>query len=118
MEPPRSKRGIFPGGRRGREIVDLDGAGLKGKKHIDVFVDKLAVDPEERERLVDSLEAALKKGDGKVTVQTGRGRGLVFSERLECKAAESFSRNPSPTSFLSTARMAPAPRATGSATWP
>ncbi len=70
----------------GREIVDLDGAGLKGKKHIDVFVDKLAVDPEERERLVDSLEAALKKGDGKVTVQTGRGRGLVFSERLECKA--------------------------------
>ena len=50
-------------------------------------MDRLDVDPEDRERLVDSLEAAIKKGEGKVTVRTGGGgRGLVFSERLECKA--------------------------------
>ena len=42
----------------GRDVVNLEDADLKGKTLVNVFVDRLAVDAEDRERLVDSLEAA------------------------------------------------------------
>ena len=83
----------------GLDVVSLEDADLKGKKFIDVFVDRLAVDLEDRERLVDSLEAALKKGDGKVRACTEGGREFMFSERLECKSCGISYEDPFPNLF-------------------
>jgi excinuclease ABC subunit A len=57
---------------------------------IGLVVDRLVVRPEDRGRLHDSVETALRNADGVVEViqygKTGRGRGSVttFSERFAC----------------------------------
>ena len=43
---------------------------------LDVFVDRLNLDPEDRDRLVDSLELGLKHGGGRVRVDAADGRIL------------------------------------------
>jgi len=50
-----------------------------------VVVDVLNLDPEDRERLVDSLETGLKKGEGRVRVRVTDGPVYQFTERLECR---------------------------------
>jgi len=52
---------------------------------MEVVVDLFQYDPEDRERLVDSLEIGLKKGGGRVRVHTDAGQTYQFSENLECK---------------------------------
>ncbi len=63
------------------------------KQHwIDIVVDRLVVRPDIGSRLTDSLETALNKGDGVVTVLTTRtgeaeaprDEELIFSERFAC----------------------------------
>ncbi|MEW5736685.1 MAG: excinuclease ABC subunit UvrA [Thermodesulfobacteriota bacterium] len=57
----------------------------KTKKHqIAVVVDRLAVKPEARNRLADSLELALGQGNGLVTVQPLDGEPILFSEKSAC----------------------------------
>jgi excinuclease ABC subunit A len=83
------------------EAIDLD----KKRKHdIEVVVDRLVTGPEIARRLADSLETALKRGEGTVLVHRLKGGGaeaakkrsyaraardsatLVFSERYACPA--------------------------------
>jgi len=52
---------------------------------VEVVVDVLNLDPEDRERLVDSLETGLKKGEGRVRVRVTDGPVYQFTERLECR---------------------------------
>jgi len=52
---------------------------------IDIVVDRLTPKPESRMRLADSLETALKLGEGFVTIQIVDGDELTLSERLACK---------------------------------
>ncbi|MDH7513292.1 MAG: excinuclease ABC subunit UvrA [Clostridiales bacterium] len=70
------------------QIMNLEEANLKHKAAVDVLVDRLALDPGERERLVDSLEIALKKGDGRAMVRTEEGKEFLLSDRLECKECQ------------------------------
>jgi excinuclease ABC subunit A len=70
----------------GGEVVNLEVKAPSKRGALEVLVDRLALDPEERERLADSLELALKKGDGRAKVRTETGRELPFSDKLECKA--------------------------------
>jgi excinuclease ABC subunit A len=81
------------------EIVPL--ASVKDRKDqiLDVLVDRLPLDEEERDRLVDSLEMGMKKGDGKVKVQTENGNTLLFSENLECKKCRILYEEPFPNLF-------------------
>jgi len=79
--------------------VELDAVELEGKELVDVFMDSLELDREERERLVDSLETALKRGDGRLKVQTDTGREFLFSERLECKSCGIAYEDPVPSLF-------------------
>jgi excinuclease ABC subunit A len=55
---------------------------------IAVVVDRLAIREQDRDRLADSVETALRVGDGLVEVLVHRGRqepeSLVFSERFAC----------------------------------
>jgi len=87
---------------QGGEIVPLDKARVKKTKHLDVLVDRLSLDEEERERLVDSLEMGMKKGEGKVKVQieTGEEREMfLFSDKLECKKCQIVYEDPFPNLF-------------------
>jgi len=58
----------------------------KYKVHnIEVVVDRLTIKPEVKKRLTDSVETALKTGNGMVIVsRQGRQADLVFSEQYAC----------------------------------
>jgi excinuclease ABC subunit A len=71
----------------------------KATATVDVLVDRLVLGVDERERLADSLEMGLKKGDGRVAVRTEDGREFHFSEKLECRACRLPAEDPYPNLF-------------------
>ncbi|MBQ4152374.1 MAG: excinuclease ABC subunit UvrA, partial [Schwartzia sp.] len=61
--------------------IELD----KNKKHtIEVVIDRLVVRPDMEQRLADSLETALKLGQGVVYIQVVDGETLMFSQNFAC----------------------------------
>jgi excinuclease ABC subunit A len=95
---PLKKDGFFRAVQNNK-VIELEKAKPGKKKNIDVLVDRMNLDREERERLVDSLEIAIKKGDGKIKVQTDKGDDFVFSDKLECKRCEIVYEEPFPNLF-------------------
>jgi excinuclease ABC subunit A len=93
------KKGGFFRVIQNNEIVNIDEAGLEKGKKIDVLVDRMTLDREERERLVDSLEIALKEGQGKIKVQTEKHREFIFSDKLICKRCGIAYEEPFPNLF-------------------
>jgi excinuclease ABC subunit A len=79
-------------------VVDIDGA-AKRTGPLDILVDRIALGVDERERLADSLEMGLKKGEGRVLVRTEGGREFPFSEKLECKTCRLPADDPYPNLF-------------------
>jgi excinuclease ABC subunit A len=58
---------------------------VKNKKHsIEVVIDRVVLKPESSERLADSLETALKLGEGNVIIDVTDGHELLFSENFAC----------------------------------
>jgi len=58
---------------------------VKQKKHtIEIVVDRLTVDDRKRSRIADSVETALKHGNGVVHVIDGNGKEHLFSEHFAC----------------------------------
>ncbi len=80
-------------------VVDLEKTELTNEESINVFVDRILIDPEERERLVDSIELGLKKGGGRVKIQSEDHREIIFSDKLECKACDLIYDEPVPNLF-------------------
>ncbi|QTL97028.1 excinuclease ABC subunit UvrA [Iocasia frigidifontis] len=65
----------------GEEEIDLD----KNFKHdIEIIVDRIVIKAGIRERLADSVETALEKGDGLIIVDVIDGEELSFSEKFAC----------------------------------
>ncbi len=95
---PLKKGGFFRVIQK-KKIKNLDEARLEKGEKIDVFVDRMTLDRNERERLVDSLEIALKRDGGKVKVQTNNHKEFIFSDRLECKTCEILYDEPFPNLF-------------------
>ncbi|MRR09366.1 excinuclease ABC subunit A, partial [bacterium] len=59
----------------------------RNKKHtIEAVVDRITVGPRSAKRIADSLEIALKLGDGLVNVIAGDQDEVLYSERLACPA--------------------------------
>jgi excinuclease ABC subunit A len=57
----------------------------KNKKHtIEAIVDRLVIKPDIRSRLSDSLETALKLGEGLVIINVIDGEDILFSENFAC----------------------------------
>jgi len=55
------------------------------KQHnIDIVVDRITVRPGARKRLADSMELALRVGNGVAMVQVAEGEEMQFSERFAC----------------------------------
>jgi len=96
---PLKKGGFFRIIRKNK-IVNLNQVRLqKSKKTIDVLVDRTTLSRDERERLVDSLEIALKQGGGKVKVQTEDNQKFNFSDKLVCKTCNIAYEDPFPNLF-------------------
>ncbi len=67
------------------EEVNLD----RKKKHdIEIVIDRIAIKPEIGNRLADSVELALKVGDGLLIALTGDGSESIFSEKLACPTCQ------------------------------
>ncbi|MCI2426122.1 excinuclease ABC subunit UvrA [Candidatus Acetothermia bacterium] len=63
------------------EDIELD----KGKKQtIEIIIDRLVVDPRKRHRVADSVETALKRGEGVVIITLEKGGELLYSEHFAC----------------------------------
>lgn len=68
-------------------VYDLDSPPEldKYKKHsIEIVVDRIVVAKKGRKRIADSVETALKEGEGVLVVDVLRGEDLIFSEELAC----------------------------------
>jgi len=92
------KDGFFRILRDGK-IMNLDEAKIEKKDRVDVLVDRMILDREERDRLVDSLELALKKGGGKTKVHSDAGKEFIFSDKLECQTCGITYEDPFPNLF-------------------
>ncbi len=67
---------------------------------IEVVLDRVAVEHERRQRIVDSLEAALRHGEGHVELRVeGEDVPLRFSEALHCATCDIAYSDPSPALF-------------------
>jgi excinuclease ABC subunit A len=81
------------------EVVNIDRKNTAPHDSFDIFVDRLRLEREERERLVDSLETGLKHGGGRIKIQTDKGKEYVFSDKLECKGCRIPYEDPYPNLF-------------------
>jgi excinuclease ABC subunit A len=81
-----------------QEIVE----GMKVDRYkihnIEIVVDRLVVNPDARARLSDSLEIALKFGDGVVIVDMN-GEDILMSKKNSCPICGSSYEEPAPNSF-------------------
>ena len=84
---------------RGGEVCESNGVKFKKNEALDIFVDRLALDPDDRERLVDSLESGLKHGEDRVKVRIEDGHEFIFSDKLECKTCRISYDDPFPNLF-------------------
>ena len=50
----------------------------------EIIQDRLKISPHNRTRLIEDLEAALKNGNGKVSIHPGSGKTIHFSSGLHC----------------------------------
>ena len=66
------------------EDIDSIELGRYVKHNIDIVVDRLVIKEGIEERLSDSVETALEKSGGTITVQIIDGEELTFSEKLAC----------------------------------
>jgi excinuclease ABC subunit A len=88
------------------ELLDVDFA-----KPVHVLVDRLALSPEIRSRLMDSIEICYREGRGEAilefvadgatpaTPEGGAPERLVFNERFECKKCGATYQEPEPRLF-------------------
>ena len=75
------------------EVPDLE----RYKKHdIEVVVDRLPVKADSRKRLADSVELALKEGNGLCIVATQQTKSEARGQRLEARSSGHSSLHPSP----------------------
>lgn len=89
------KKGFYRG-LKGTEVFPLDD---KEFIEADVIVDRLVIEESERERLVDSLESALREGMERVGVRDLNGNEVIYSGKYECKKCLITYEEPDPNLF-------------------
>jgi len=68
------------------DVIELESAPKLNRKvnhDIAIVVDRLVVNPDDRQRLADSIETALRAADGVLEVVRGR-ESVMFSEKYSC----------------------------------
>ncbi len=79
------------------DLADEPPAALAGA--VAVVLDRLVLGPRERARLVDSLEAALREGGGRLAVELVDGGRRDFAEAFRCQACGVALERPQPLLF-------------------
>ncbi len=79
-------------------VTSLDEVETENKESLEIFMDQIILDEDERERLVDSLETAIRQGDGRVIVHSP-SKTYRFSERQECRRCGVEYEEPVPNLF-------------------
>ena len=78
------------------DTIDLD----KNKKHtIEILVDRLVIDRKMHERLTESVELALKLGEGLITIKELPDNEHIYSENFACTKCEISLEELSPRMF-------------------
>ena len=86
----------------------------KNKKHsIEIVIDRISLKPEVAERLADSLETALKLGEGNVIADIIDGDELRFSENFACPDCGIALEEISPRLFSFNSPYGACPKCTG-----
>ncbi len=84
------------------EICPVDGTpelNKKTKHSVDIVVDRLVLKPDIRNRLTDSLEIAINKAEGLVTILAANGEDKLYSENYGCQDCDLYFQAPEPRSF-------------------
>jgi len=95
-------------------LLDLDFA-----EPVYALVDRLTIQPEERSRLVDSIEICYREGQGEAILEFvgenpgGRPERIVFNERFECKSCGRVYQEPEPRLFSFNSPYGACPRCQG-----
>ena len=95
-------------------LLDLDFA-----KPVYALVDRLAISPEARSRLVDSIEICYREGQGEAILEFlpaepgGQPERMVFNERFECKNCGLVYQEPEPRLFSFNSPYGACPRCQG-----
>jgi excinuclease ABC subunit A len=79
--------------------LDADSAPAMEAATVEVVVDRVGVQAGRRARLLDSLEQALRFGQGLVIVRLADGQHLKFSQHLHCPECHITYRDPVPNLF-------------------
>ncbi|GIX46126.1 MAG: hypothetical protein KatS3mg131_0337 [Candidatus Tectimicrobiota bacterium] len=102
-QPPEALRALqrlgFTRLRVAGQVVRLDADLPPLPDTVEVVVDRVTVQPERRARLADSLEQALRFGQGRVFVHPPAGEPLKFSQQLHCPHCDLTYRDPVPHLF-------------------
>jgi excinuclease ABC subunit A len=94
-----SRRG-FARVRVGDDVIDLAAPPSRlAVTELAVIVDRVVIEGRLRSRLVESVETALRQGDGRVEVALGGRPPLVFTEGLGCPACGLALERPQPLLF-------------------
>jgi excinuclease ABC subunit A len=81
-------------------VQDLDlHARLAINTSLDVVADRAQIKTDQQQRIIDSLETALRIGNGRVDVWTQAGQHLAFSNRLHCAHCDIAYAPPLPNLF-------------------
>lgn len=80
-------------------LEDVPAIEKKRKHSLDIVVDRLVIRDDIRNRLTDSLELALQKAEGLVTILTADGEEKLFSESYGCQDCDLYFEPPEPRSF-------------------
>ena len=87
--------------------IELD----KNKKHtIEILVDRLVVEPSMKERISESVELAMKLGDGLIIVHELNGEDHIFSENFACPKCNVSLEELTPRMFSCLLYTSPSPR--------
>ncbi|MGA1844933.1 MAG: excinuclease ABC subunit UvrA [bacterium] len=82
----------------GDDIVDIEESGLEAPS-LQVMVDRLMLSSQERARVIDSVEQALRYGHGHVLIKIMGGELLRFSSHLHCPYCDIHYKDPVPNLF-------------------
>ncbi|MCX5748975.1 MAG: excinuclease ABC subunit UvrA [Candidatus Saganbacteria bacterium] len=92
------------------EKIKLD----KNRKHnIEIVIDRIKILPENRKRVFDSVETALKFGKGLVGVVNEKGLSQVYSEKFNCPSCGTGLEEISPRIFSFNTPYGACPQCTG-----
>jgi excinuclease ABC subunit A len=69
-------------------VLSLDDQAVPGEGSLDVVVDRVSWEPEQRERILDSLEQAFQHGEGRLSLVLPGGERRAFSSTRHCAACD------------------------------